>query len=317
MLIFASLTAASILIFQISDVFFAVPLVLVQKRYGFNSLFVAGFFVGIVIILQTVIGSPGIDVGIETGLEGSSTSLSLMTVRMIYSLSIIGGLMCVSFFKMRTLYLIICSTVGFAVLTFILTAYYGGTELVLNFIKEQSLEYISRMFDISDSQESEIFLREFQSLIAKGVLRAYLFSYFLILSWSWYFADLIYKRWQKQAGFQFAKYYVPEMLIWPLLVSLFGVLLDSIIGIGWFGIFMWNSAFIIAFIYGLNGIGLLRYLLNRYKVSGRGRRFIVILSIAVLLLPGVNLVILIGVPVLGVSELWIRYREGENYENYS
>ena len=42
-----------------------------------------------------------------------------------------------------------------------------------------------------------------------------------------------------------------------------------------------------------------------------------ILSIAVLLLPGVNLVILIGVPVLGVSELWIRYREGENYENYS
>ena len=138
-----------------------------------------------------------------------------------------------------------------------------------------------------------------------------------MLTVSWYISDAVSRKWHKKPKFQLINFIVPETLIWPLIVSLVGVLFDVFIGLGWFGYLMWNSTFIMIFIYGLHGIGLVKYLIARYKVPGNIRRFIAIISFAVLLLPGVNLVILIGVPMLGVSELWIRFREGENYENYS
>ena len=129
-----------------------------------------------------------------------------------------------------------------------------------------------------------------------------------MLTVGWFFADAISRRLHKKQRFRLIDFIVPETMIWPLIVSLIGVLGDVFVGLGWIGHLMWNSTFILVLIYGLHGIGLIEYLLKRYKVSRSSKRFLAIISIAVLLLPGINFIILIGVPVLGVSELWIRYR---------
>ena len=310
LLIFAALTAASILIFQISVVFFlfAVPLFIIQQRYGVQYLFMAGFFVALVIVLQTVIRGSGI--------EGRSLRQFLIIAELAYPLAIIGGVMGISYYRMRTLYLLIAATVGFAILSIPLIYYYSGNEEIVTLLKDQII-YVSDIFSkgaaSSDSFESAVLLKELQpdriiESTSKLVFRNYLLAYFIMLTGSWYFADAVSRRWQKKPRFQLIDFIVPETMIWPLIISLIGVLMDVFMGIGWIGHLMWNSTFIMVIIYGLHGIGLVKYLLDRYKVPGSSRRFIAIISIAVLLLPGINLVILIGVPVLGVSELWIRYR---------
>lgn len=310
LLIFAALTAASILIFQISVVFFlfAVPLYIIQQRYGVQYLFMAGFFVALVIVLQTVIRSFGI--------EGRSLRRFLIIAELAYPLAIIGGVLGISYFKMRTLYLLIAATLGFAILSIPMIFYYSGNEEIVTLLKDQII-YVSDIFSkgaaSSDSFESAVLLKELQpdriiESTSKLVFRNYLLAYFIMLTGSWYLADAVSRRLEKRSRFRLVDFIVPETMIWPLIVFLVGILADVFIGIGWIGYLMWNGTFIMVLIYGLHGIGLIEYLLNRYKVSRSGRRFIVIISIAVLLLPGINLVILIGVPMLGVSELWIRYR---------
>ncbi len=320
LLIFAALTAASILIFQISVVFFlfAVPLFIIQQRYGVQYLFMAGFFVALVIVIQTVIRGSGI--------EGKSLRQFLIVAELAYPLAIIGGVLGISYYyNIRTLYLLIAATAGFAILSIPVIYYYSGNDEIVALLKDQII-YVSDIFskgaESSDSFESAVLLKELQperiiESTSKLVFRNYLLAYFIMLTGSWYFADAFSRRIDKRPKFRLIGFFVPETLIWPLIVSLVGVLADVFIGIGWIGHLMWNSTFIMVFVYGLHGIGLIEYLLNRYKVSRSSRRFIAIISIAVILIPGINLVILIGVPVFGVSELWIRYREGENYENYS
>jgi uncharacterized protein (DUF486 family) len=309
-LIFAALTAASILIFQINVVFFlfAVPLFIIQQRYGVQYLFMAGFFVALVIVIQTVIRGSGI--------EGKSLRQFLIIAELAYPLAIICGVIGISYYQMRTLHLLIAATMGFAILSFPMIYYYSGNEEIVTLLKDQII-YVSDIFSkgaaSSDSFESAVLLKELQpdriiEATSKLVFRNYLVAYFIMLTGSWYFADAVSRRWHRKPKFKLVEFIVPEILIWPLIVSLIGILADVFVGIGWVGHLMWNSTFIMALIYGLHGIGLIEYLLNRYKVSRSIRRFIVIIGIAVLLLPGINLVILIGVPVLGVSELWIRYR---------
>ena len=268
----------------------------------------AGFFVALVIVIQTVIRGSGI--------EGRSLRQFLIIAELVYPLSIIGGVLGISYFRMRTLYLLIAATLGFAMLSIPMIFYYSGNEEIVTLLNDQII-YVSDIFSkgaaSSDSFESAVLIKELHpdriiESTAKLVFRNYLLAYFIMLSGSWYFADAISRRWQKQPRFHLADFIVPDTMIWPLIVFLVGVLADVFMGIGWIGHLMWNGTFMMVLIYGLHGIGLIEYLLTRYKVSRSSRRFIVIISIAVLLLPGINLIILIGVPALGVSELWIRYR---------
>jgi len=320
LLIFTALTAASILIFQISVVFFllAIPLFIIKQRYGFTYLVMAGLFVSIVIIVETIIRGSGI--------EGSNLRHFLIVAELVYPLSIIAGVIGFSYLRGKTIYSMLSVTVGFAFLSFLIIFYYSGNEEIINLLKNQII-YVSDMFretvTASDSFESSVLVKELQpDLIIESTLklvfRNYLFAYFIMLSGSWFVADSIQRRMNKRQQFKLVDFYVPEIMIWPLIVVLAGVLLDVFIGISWLGYIMWNSAFIMIFLYGLHGIGLIKYILDRYKIPGSGRRLITVFTIVILLLPGINLVVLIGIPIFGVSELWITYRsKGDSYENYS
>ena len=310
LLIFSVLTAASILIFQISVVFFllAIPLLIIHQRYGFMYLSLAGFFVALVIVIQTIIRGSGI--------EGSNLRHFLIVAELVYPLSIIGGVLGISWFRNRTLYSFITVSVAFAVICFPIVFYYSGNKEIVNLLQNQII-FVSDMFRDSvtaaDSFESSVLVKELQPDVIiestmKLVFRNFIFAYFIMLSAGWFVADSIDRRWRKKQQFKLVNFIVPEVMIWPLIIVLAGVLIDVFIGLSWIGHIMWNSTFIMIFIYGLHGIGLIKYLLDKYKVPGSGRRLIAVSTFIVLLIPGVNLVVLIGVPVLGVSEIWIRYR---------
>ena len=86
-------------------------------------------------------------------------------------------------------------------------------------------------------------------------------------------------------------------------------------GIGAVRYAAWNIGLIGLFVFGMQGIGIIQTILDRRAVSRQIRVVISAGMVFMVFWPGVNLVVLIGLPVLGVSELWIHYRKERKEES--
>ncbi|MEW5816027.1 MAG: DUF2232 domain-containing protein, partial [Spirochaetota bacterium] len=130
-----------------------------------------------------------------------------------------------------------------------------------------------------------------------------------ILSGNWWLGTSIGRRLKGEQAFEITRFSLPDFFIWPLLVSWAGILLDLFKNIGILGYVFWNAGFISLFLFGLQGLGIIRFLFGKHKVA-RGLRLISGIVLAVFILwPGLNIIVMIGIPGLGVSELWIKYRK--------
>jgi hypothetical protein len=107
------------------------------------------------------------------------------------------------------------------------------------------------------------------------------------------------------------RFVVPSHGIWVLIASAAGVMLSLVTEVSVVEPVAWNLALVALLFYGLEGIGVGRYLLRRYRVSQGMRMLIAAGAIVLLFIPGVNLIVLLGLPGLGVSELWIDYNRFE------
>jgi len=145
------------------------------------------------------------------------------------------------------------------------------------------------------------------------LLRSFLFDYFLLLTFSWWLGTIIGARTvgKKHGLTRVADFKLPDTYVWPLIVSLGLVLGTLLLPVEFLEILAWNSLLILAFLYGIVGVGILRFLLKKLKIP-MGFRWLLILAIIILAMtPRINFVILILVPGLGVSETWLKYRREE------
>jgi hypothetical protein len=145
------------------------------------------------------------------------------------------------------------------------------------------------------------------------LLRSYLFDYFLLLAFSWWLGTVIGARTvgKKHGLTRVADFKLPDTYVWPLIVSLGLVLGTLLVPVEFLEILAWNSLLILVFLYGVAGLGILRFLLKKLKIP-MGFRWLLILAIIILAMtPRINFIILILVPGLGVSETWLKYRREE------
>jgi hypothetical protein len=145
------------------------------------------------------------------------------------------------------------------------------------------------------------------------LLRSFLFDYFLLLTFSWWLGTVIGARTVgKNHGLtRVVDFKLPDSYIWPLIVSLGLVLGTLFVHVEFLEILAWNSLLIMVFLYGVAGLGILRFLLKKLKIP-MGFRWLLILAIIILAMtPRINFIILILVPGLGVSETWLKYRREE------
>ena len=110
---------------------------------------------------------------------------------------------------------------------------------------------------------------------------------------------------------------VPDSLIWVVIAGLGVVTLTWLAGPEWAAPVGWNAVLIGAFLFGIQGTGLTQHLLRRRGMGVRGERWVLTIVLAMLFVPGLNVVAGIGLPLLGMSELWIDYKRGEEYEGHS
>jgi hypothetical protein len=100
-------------------------------------------------------------------------------------------------------------------------------------------------------------------------------------------------------------------MIWPLLVPWALILAGLRFDIGPLRYAAWNLGLIMLFTYGMQGVGIIQTLLERRNASRGVRVLITALLVFMLFWNRTALIVLVGLPCLGVSELWIHYRKAE------
>ena len=157
--------------------------------------------------------------------------------------------------------------------------------------------------------QTESLLQALQGIL----LRSFLFYYFLLLTGSWWLGTVIGARstGRKPELTRVVDFKLPDTYIWPLIASLALVLLNLAVPIELAAVLGWNTLLILLFLYGLAGLGIIRFLLKKTKVRP-GMRWMLLAAILILAMPPrIGFAVLILIPGLGVSEIWLKYRRPE------
>jgi len=107
-----------------------------------------------------------------------------------------------------------------------------------------------------------------------------------------------------------AMFKIDSDLLWPLIGAWSLVLLDTLgafDSVRFLRYLAWNAALTLLLLYGLQGFGIIQALLTKVGVSPVLKGLIFFGVLVLLMSPTVNVVLIVAVPGLGVSETWIDF----------
>ena len=111
---------------------------------------------------------------------------------------------------------------------------------------------------------------------------------------------------------------VDDRYVWLLIGGLGTVVAGWLFDINWLLVALgWTAAAIAAFLFGVQGVGSLQYLVLTKTGKPHLTRLVITFTMVALIVPGLNVAALFGLPLLGVSELWVNYRRRRNNESHS
>ncbi len=190
-----------------------------------------------------------------------------------------------------------------------------ASERVLSFYSALLGDMLATFSNGAFTQES---LQLFIELSLRVLTSTYMIGWLFFMGLGVLISDAVANRvYRRDKALFIERFRVPDVFLWPLIVSWILVLVDIIFGLGTdsgiLGTAVWNIAFVLLMVYGTAGLSIVYYVIRR-----RGRRVhaftLLMLVVVLLFFPGINVVIMILLPLFGVSEYWIHYRNG-NKEN--
>jgi hypothetical protein len=153
-------------------------------------------------------------------------------------------------------------------------------------------------------------------LMVKDVFgRSVLAVFFFFLCYSWWSSSLLYQRMGGKMTPETTNWSLPDGAVWFLFLPLTVFLVDRLLngsglillkGIPAYAVS--NLLFIMGGLFGIKGLQIIRVMFRKWNVP-RQMNLMLFLAMGMLaVIPGVNLILLIVVAGLGVSELWVNYR---------
>jgi hypothetical protein len=173
-----------------------------------------------------------------------------------------------------------------------------------------------RAFSETNSNEALDFVATLKAIdaeivydaIKRNIMRSYLFLYFIMLLGNWWIGSIKIVNGKWSSRVDLSKFSIPEFMVWPLIIALLFVVINYKINIGFLSYIGWNILLIIVTLYGLRGIGIIKGIFLALNVPRSIRVLAFITAVMVLMQPGLKYIVLIAVPALGVSEIWINYK---------
>jgi len=317
-----------IVLFTISSLFlyhtgmgvalFLVPLQVVASRRGVRALVAAcGVFLAVFLairlfpLLQPGTPSPDVLVAVEVGFV-----LVLLIGMVIVNLPFRG--------RPRTLVMLLSATAVAALAAvpaaMLLPGYAPFQQSMTNLFSDVS-KTLSGVISSADVTAGSFFASllvpaRLQALTQAYVLRSFLADVVVLLSFSWWAGQASAARTSALLGvrptFRFAAFRIEGWYVWPLIFSGALILADLFFGISVWAYVAWNVGLVLLFLYGLQGMAILRFLFEKHGIP----RILWLLLIAALVVlaasPRAGLFVILAVPLLGVSENWIRFRVPRN-----
>jgi hypothetical protein len=302
------------LLFYKLGIFFLVFLIPLQVLFIRRGLITQLYSFGIVLFFIFIFAAFS-----TRKIENGTLRTTLLMLEMVIPVLLMTGLAAVNAhneYIHRNLYKLLAATVITGLVGIVVIVVMMRSEAYIDFIKDQMdlmLEAFSQAFT-AESTAGLMFggmvtTERIFEMARKILLRNFLFLYFMVLAGNWRAGTAIGKRSIGGRVTPFSRFSLPDFFIWPLLFSWTGVLFDSLIGLGFLSYIFWNSGLVFLFLYGLQGVAIIRHLFEKYNVS-RGLRFLFGFgAVFLFMIPGLNFLLIIGIPGLGVSELWIKLRK--------
>jgi hypothetical protein len=188
---------------------------------------------------------------------------------------------------------------------------------------------LSAVFATGDSVagtviEAMIVPETLKAMIRESLLNSFVVSVFAFLAFSWWAGSTAGSRAAMPAAtprWRFAAFRLEGWWLWPLIVSLALVAAD-LLGLAervpdtWsvirasalYGV--WNTALLVLFLFGLQGLAILRFWLEKRGVARFVWPLVVLVVLGALVTPRLNAVAAVALPLFGASENWVRYRSG-------
>jgi hypothetical protein len=157
--------------------------------------------------------------------------------------------------------------------------------------------------------------QELQKISVAYFLRSFLMDVFALTAFTWWAgtgaARLSLPPGVRPERARFSGFRLEGAFLWPLIGSWALILADLVFGISVVSYVAWNAGLVLLFLYGLQGLAILRFLMEKHHLP-RLLWFLLLVVIVVLLFqPRGSLFVIVVIPAFGVSENWIRYRVRE------
>ncbi len=311
-------TLSSLLLYHtgVGFVLFMVPLQIVASRRGIRSLALAAgafFTVFVLIRLWPAIVSPNhalpdIMGTIEIGLAGV-----LLLGMIVVNLPLQR--------RPRTLVMLLAATGLAGAVTLPAAVWLSGTpafQQSMNLLfAEVSKTLSSVVAPAADSGAAAFFTQMLQPdrlrrLAESYLLRSLLADYAVLLAFSWWAGQAAANRARAllgaAGGFRLSRFRLESGWLWPLIISGALVLADLFFGISYWAYAAWNIGLVLLFFFGLQGMAIVLFIFEKYRVPRLFWFLFVVGLVVVAASPGAGLFLVLAVPILGISENWIRYR---------
>jgi len=314
----------SILVYQSGYffIFFLIPLQILRNKKGFIPMIQAAIIVTAITLIVAFITTSKIETfGIRSAIIISEI---LVVIIMLLGFLYINCNWSGNPRMLKKLFIV--TTGAFFIGIPALLIY--NSAVFQNYFKSQialTLEVMIRAFSNTQSSDALDFAAMLKTvdaenvynIIKRTIMRSYLFLYFIMLSGSWWIGSIkiINGKWISRLNLK--DFSIPEFMIWPLIIALTTVVISDKINTGFLGYIGWNILLIIVTLYGLRGIGIIQGLLLALNVPRFFRVLVFFMILLLLMQPGLKYIVLIAVPGLGVSEIWVNYKNirEKKYDN--
>ena len=321
--------------------FLLVPLQIVYVRRGADVFMrVAGLAFAMLLVLRVLLATSALrelaDAPPAGRLEAvvlaplPQVVVQLVFVEMITAAALFAGLIWVNVYspamvRWRLTHRLLAATGAAGVVGLLASAALAGsadfvagmTELFKNVMAvfREAADNAGQAFSFGGA-DPELLMRAFWDYLLGG----FIFGYFVNLSGAWYLGGVWGSRSRLAGRPALGGYALPDIMIWPLIGCWAIVLAARFTALGHVRDVALNGGLVFLFLFGLQGLGVLQHLVARSPRLRDSRRYWMVAVLVLLFAPRLATAVLVAVPLLGVSEIWVKYRsrwKGESDEGDS
>lgn len=305
--------------------FFLVPLQIIAIRRGEEGLLYAGVAAGAIILVWQLAATsrpvPVESIGLTSGASGALFLVQVAVVGLlISSLWVLNSSRFAEFDRVQRI--LGCSAA--AGLIAIPVGIYLQSNDALQSQLEPMFAAVSEAMAVwvSGAEVDDATTRallnpgELMRSVRDVLSRSICFYFAIILTGGYWLGSVLGARTLRQSPrvARLARFRIDDKLVWPLLIGWAIVLFDTRLEIGFLGLVGWNVALIFHFLFGLQGLGILRSWFERQGAASTVRTVVTIAVGVILIMTRFWVVALAAIPILGVSEIWVNYGRFEPKE---